>query len=35
MELLVQQANMNNAICLIKKNNWAKALVNLNEAIKG
>lgn len=35
MELLVQQSNMNLAICLIKQNNWSKVLVNLNEALKG
>jgi hypothetical protein len=34
MDLLVQQANMNLAICLIKQNEWKKALVNLNEASK-
>jgi hypothetical protein len=34
MEILVQQANMNMAICLIKLNNWSKAVVNLREAVK-
>jgi hypothetical protein len=34
MELLVQQANINLAICLIKQNEWKKALINLNEASK-
>lgn len=35
MELLVQQSNMNLAICLIKLNNWAQAAINLHEALKG
>lgn len=35
MEILVQQSNMNMAICLIKKDNWSKAIINLREAAKG
>lgn len=35
MELLVQQSNMNLAICLIKQNNWTNAFTYLNEALKG
>lgn len=34
MELLVKQANVNMAICLIKQNKWAKALSFLNEGAK-
>lgn len=33
--MLVQQSNMNLAICLIKLDNWAQAAINLHEALKG
>ena len=34
MEVLVQQSNMNMAICLIKENKWTQVLVYLREATK-
>lgn len=35
MQSLLQAANMNLAICLIKLDNWNKLEVYLNEAMKG